>query len=146
MIGKEQFAKMKRTAILINTCRGPVVVEDDLIEALESGVSRTNIAGIWVAFFSRCQRYSCGQEIAGAGIDVTEVEPLPKESPLLSMPNVVVTPHNAGGTQGASHKAMVFTMRNVARVAAGLEPLSSVLQYALAAPVDLEAEAATARL
>ena len=77
---------------------------------------------------------------------MTEVEPLPKESPLLSMPNVVVTPHNAGGTQGASHKAMVFTMRNVARVAAGLEPLSSVLQYALAAPVDLEAEAATARL
>ena len=122
MIGKEQFAKMKRTAILINTCRGPVVVEDDLIEALQSG------------------------EIAGAGIDVTEIEPLPKESPLLSMPSVVVTPHNAGGTQGASHKAMVFTMRNVARVAAGLEPLSSVLQYALAAPVDLEAEAATARL
>ena len=122
MIGKEQFAKMKRTAILINTCRGPVVVEDDLIEALQSG------------------------EIAGAGLDVTEAEPLPKESPLLSMPNVVVTPHNAGGTQGASHKAMVFTMRNVARVAAGLEPLSSVLQYALAAPVDLEAEPATARL
>ena len=122
MIGKEQFAKMKRTAILINTCRGPVVVEDDLIEALQSG------------------------EIAGAGLDVTEAEPLPKESPLLSMPNVAVTPHNAGGTQGASHKAMVFTMRNVARVAAGLEPLSSVLQYALAAPVDLEAEAATARL
>ena len=54
MMGKQQFAKMKRTAILINTCRGPVVVEDALIEALESG------------------------EIAGAGIDVTEVEPLPK--------------------------------------------------------------------
>ena len=65
MIGKEQFAKMKRTAILINTCRGPVVVEDDLIEALESGVSRTIIAGIWVAFFSRCQRYSCGQDTHG---------------------------------------------------------------------------------
>ena len=73
---------------------------------------------------------------------MTEVEPLAKESPLLSMPNVVVTPHNAGGTQGASHKAMVFTMRNVARVAAGLEPLSSVLQYALAAPVEAEAPAA----
>ena len=46
MMGKQQFAKMKRTAILINTCRGPVVVEEELVEALESGVSRTNIAGI----------------------------------------------------------------------------------------------------
>ena len=68
MMGKEQFAKMKPTAILINTCRGPVVVEEELVEALESGVSRTNIAGIWVAFFSRCQRYYAVADRRGSAL------------------------------------------------------------------------------
>ena len=65
---------------------------------------------------------------------MTEVEPLPRESELLSLENCVVTPHNAGGTLAASHKAMLFVMRNVARLQDGLLPLSTVLQYALDAP------------
>ena len=73
-------------------------------------------------------------DIAAAGIDVTEVEPIDAASPLLAMPNVLVTPHTAGGTSGASYKSMEFTMENVVRLQAGRPPLSSVLQYALDAP------------
>ncbi len=69
MIDAEAFAQMKPTAILINTARGPIVDEPALIEALRSG------------------------QIGGAGLDVTESEPLPVDSPLLTMRNVVVLPH-----------------------------------------------------
>ena len=70
MVNADVLAKMKSTAILINTSRGPVVDEVALIDALEKGV------------------------IAGAGLDVFEVEPLP-HSPLTTMDNVVLTPHVA---------------------------------------------------
>lgn len=132
MMGKAQFETMKNSAVYISTCRGPVTVEADLIEALRTG------------------------QIAAAGLDVTEVEPLPQDSELLTLENCVITPHNAGGTLAASHKAMVFVMRNVARIKGGLSPLSSVLQYALDASADSggpelqvavdDEEAASARL
>ena len=63
---------MKPTAFLINTSRGDIVNERDLIWALENRV------------------------ICGAGLDVFEEEPLPKDSPLLKMDNVILIPHNAG--------------------------------------------------
>ena len=63
------FERMKPTAYFVNTSRGPVVKEADLIAALQTG------------------------RIAGAGLDVYETEPLPPDSPLLSMDNVVLTPH-----------------------------------------------------
>jgi len=72
MLGRAEFSAMKRTAFIINVARGSVVDEPALIEALRSGV------------------------IAGAGLDVFEVEPLPADSPLWTMPNVIVTPHIAG--------------------------------------------------
>jgi len=69
IMGAEDFAKMKPTAFLINTSRGPLVDEAALIEALNSG------------------------GIGGAGLDVYDHEPLPADHPIRSMPNTVLTPH-----------------------------------------------------
>ena len=85
MMGAEQFAKMKASAIFINTCRGAVMDEAALVEALRNG------------------------EIAGAGIDAYEEEP-PVDSGLLELDNVVLTPHTGGITfeaveQMATHAA-----------------------------------------
>lgn len=71
LFGREQFKRMKQTAILVNTARGPIVEEAALVEALKAG------------------------EIAGAGLDVFELEPLGAESPLYAFDNVVLTPHSA---------------------------------------------------
>lgn len=69
MLAAKQLAKLPRGGILINVARGEVVRETDLVEALQAG------------------------HLAGAGLDVTEVEPLPTESPLWNLPNVIITPH-----------------------------------------------------
>lgn len=74
LFGKEQFAKMKSSAIFINAGRGPVVDEQALIAALQAG------------------------EIHAAGLDVFEQEPLPVDSPLLTLPNVVALPHIGSAT------------------------------------------------
>jgi phosphoglycerate dehydrogenase-like enzyme len=71
MINAESIAKMKPGVILINTARGPLIKETDLIAALQSG------------------------RVVGAGLDVFEKEPLPVESPLRSLPNVLLTSHAA---------------------------------------------------
>jgi len=68
-VGARQLAKMKPGGYLINVARGQVVCETDLIDALRSG------------------------HLAGAGVDVTEIEPLPEDSPLWNDPNVLITPH-----------------------------------------------------
>ena len=72
--GAERFAAMKQGSVLINVARGALVQEQPLLDALESG------------------------KLYGAGLDVTPVEPLPVDHPLWVMPNVVITPHNAGGS------------------------------------------------
>jgi phosphoglycerate dehydrogenase-like enzyme len=69
LIGAAELASMKPTAYLVNTSRGPIVDEDALLEALRTG------------------------GIAGAGIDVYDIEPLPADHPLRSAPNTVLTPH-----------------------------------------------------
>lgn len=71
LFGREQFAMMKPTAILVNTARGPIVEEAALVEALREG------------------------RIAGAGLDVFEREPLTADSPLYAFDNVALTPHSA---------------------------------------------------
>jgi len=68
-IGREELGLMKPTALLVNTSRGPVVDEDALLDALQSGA------------------------IAGAGLDVYDTEPLPAQHRLRSLPNVVLSPH-----------------------------------------------------
>jgi len=99
MMGAAQFAKMKPTAYLINTCRGPVVDEKALIEALNNNT------------------------IAGAGIDVFDQEPPPADNPLFSMANVVVTPHFAGPTWDNQQARFRNGFDNVQRVARGERPL-----------------------
>jgi len=74
MFGAEQFRKMKRTAVFINTARGPLVDQAALAEALRSGT------------------------IFAAGLDVTEPEPLPRGHELLGLPNCVIAPHVASAT------------------------------------------------
>ncbi|MCP1438894.1 gluconate 2-dehydrogenase [Erwinia persicina] len=74
LIGREELAKMKPSAVLINAGRGPVIDEEALIAALKEGT------------------------IHAAGLDVFEKEPLPKDSPLLTLPNVVALPHIGSAT------------------------------------------------
>ncbi len=75
LIGAETFAAMKPTAFFINTARGPIVDEDALYDALTTGT------------------------IAGAGLDVHTVEPRPAPDKLATLPNVILTPHIAGGSR-----------------------------------------------
>lgn len=75
IIGAADLAQMKRTAYIVNTSRGPLIDQDALIAALKAGA------------------------IAGAGIDVYDTEPLPKDHPILSAPNTVLTPHLGYVTQ-----------------------------------------------
>ena len=102
MIGKAQLAKMKRTAFLINTSRGPVVDERALIKALQE------------------------ERIAGAGLDVFEKEPVDRHNPLLKMENVVVLPHVGSATE-ATRQAMVdLAADNILAVVQGKPPLTPV--------------------
>ena len=102
LIGTRELKMMKSTAVVINTCRGGVVDEAALIRALRDG------------------------EIAGAALDVFEQEPTPRDNPLLTMGNVVVTPHMAGVSVEAFPRNAGFGLQNIARVIRGEEPLSVV--------------------
>ena len=102
MIGAPQLALMKPTAYLINAARGPVVNERSLIDALQA------------------------RRIAGAGLDVFEVEPTDMANPLLTMENVITLPH-VGSATDATRQAMVdLAMDNVVAVLAGEPPLTPV--------------------
>ena len=87
-LGKPQLERMKPTSILINTARGPIVDETALVEALTTG------------------------RIAGAGLDVFDVEPLPAEHPLARLENVVLTPHSAGITPEALEAGLDLSITN----------------------------------
>ncbi len=102
MISTRELELMKPTAILINACRGPVVDEAALTVALRSG------------------------QIFGAGLDVTEQEPTPTDNPLLTMDNVVVTPHLASLSEESGIRSTDFAMANVSRLARG-EGLESIV-------------------
>lgn len=96
LIGREQLAKMKKSAFLINTARGPVVDSEALAEALEQG------------------------KIAGAAVDVFEMEPpVPEEHVLLHAPNLIATPHVAFASWQAFEKRAVIVCENIRRWMAG---------------------------
>src|SRR5579872_465296 len=88
-LGKRELEKLKPSAILINTARGAIVDEPALLEALS------------------------GSRIAGAGLDVFEVEPLPPGHPLTRLENVVLTPHSAGVTPEALEAGLQLSIDNV---------------------------------
>jgi len=92
LIGERELTLMKKTAVLINTCRGPVVDEIALQHALEDG------------------------EIWGAGLDVFEQEPVEPDNPLLGMDNVVVAPHIAGKSYESYPRRVRFAFDNMKRV------------------------------
>ncbi len=98
LLGSKEFALMKPTAILINTCRGPVVDETALHHALTKG------------------------QIAGAGLDVLIEEPPPANHPIFSLPNVTLTPHSAGPTWENWTARFRNGFDNIQRVASGERP------------------------
>lgn len=102
MIAADQFAMMKPGAVLINVARGPVVVEADLVAALMSG------------------------KLSGAGLDVTEVEPLPEESKLWDLPNVIITPHVGAQAARRVDDSTQLICTNLRRYLAGEKPLNLV--------------------
>lgn len=91
----KKFRKMKPSAVIMNIARGPIIHEEHLIEALRKDI------------------------IGGAGLDVTEHEPLPKESPLWDIDNVVVTPHHSGLSEKYMDRAVELFCRNIAAYRAG---------------------------
>jgi D-3-phosphoglycerate dehydrogenase len=95
LLGAEAFAKMKKTAIVVNTARGPLINEADLIMALDAG------------------------EIGGAGLDVVETEPLPADSPLIGRDNVILAPHTAFYSVEALEELQTKAASDVARVLSG---------------------------
>jgi lactate dehydrogenase-like 2-hydroxyacid dehydrogenase len=100
MINRDTLAKMKRSAILINTSRGPVVVTDDLYEALRDGV------------------------IAGAALDVADPEPVPGDHKLLALPNCLIVPHIASASIATRAKMARIAGANIVAGLRG-EPLPS---------------------
>jgi D-3-phosphoglycerate dehydrogenase len=104
LISRQELESMKPDAILINTSRGPVVDQTALIEALRS------------------------KKIGGACLDVFEAEPLPADSPLRKLDNVILTPHTAGMPDGLKFhkKRYEYFVENIKRVAAKRAPLNAL--------------------
>jgi cyclase len=102
MFGKPQFEAMKPTAYFINIARGGLVQTDDLLSTLQA------------------------KRIAGAGLDVTDPEPLPAGHPLWSLTNVVISPHVGGQSDGTRERQWRLFRENIRRFVAG-EPLLCVV-------------------
>lgn len=105
-----RFARMKPGAVLINVARGAIVVERALVEALRSN------------------------RLAGAGLDVTEIEPLPVDSELWDLPNVIITPHVGGQSASRIDDMTDFFCENLRRWLAG-QPLLNLVDKRLGFPV-----------
>jgi D-3-phosphoglycerate dehydrogenase len=102
LFNAEAFGKMKRGAALINTARGPLVDEDALIAALDSG------------------------QLGGAALDVVAVEPLPKDAKLIGRDNVILTPHTGFYSVEALDELQTKCAADVARVLSGEQPIYPV--------------------
>jgi glyoxylate reductase len=103
LLSDREFSLMKPGAIVINACRGPVIDEAAMIRALDDGL------------------------IAGAGLDVTEIEPIEMANALIGRNNVVLLPHHAGMSVEARQKSVDNAIENARLLMAGKEPLGIVL-------------------
>lgn len=104
LIGERELRAMQAHAYLVNIARGKVIDEEVLLRALQEG---------W---------------IAGAGLDVTATEPLPAESPLYDLPNVILTPHISGATEHYESRLADLFAENLRRYRAG-QPLRNVYEH-----------------
>ena len=95
IINKDSIAKMKDGVIIINNSRGPLIVEKDLREALESG------------------------KVAGAGLDVVSTEPIKADNPLLGAPNCIITPHISWASKESRERLMNIAVDNLKQFVAG---------------------------
>ncbi len=102
LLNAQAFAKMKKGALVINTARGPLIDEQALLAALDSG------------------------HLGGAALDVVAVEPLAKDSPLLGRDNVILTPHTAFYSVEALNELQTKCASDVARVLSGEPPVYPV--------------------
>jgi phosphoglycerate dehydrogenase-like enzyme len=102
LIGAAELALMRPTAYLINVTRGGIIDEPALVAALEKG------------------------QIAGAGLDVVEKEPLAADSPLWDAPNLILTPHRAGASQHRPRKIYEFFLANLERYLQGETPVNII--------------------
>jgi phosphoglycerate dehydrogenase-like enzyme len=102
LFSEAEFGLMKRTAFIHNVTRGGIIDHEALVRALRDG------------------------QIAGAGLDVTEPEPLPAGHPLWQMPNVLITPHTSGHSPHSGRRMFDLLKENLRRFAAG-EPLLNVV-------------------
>jgi len=100
LIGLPQFERMRSTAVLVNTARGAVVDHAALYSALSARM------------------------IAGAGIDVVDPEPLPKDSPLLELPNIVITPHIGTASRATFETMIMLAAANISAALSG-KPMPS---------------------
>ena len=102
LMGTAEFAAMKNSAYLVNVTRGGIINELDLIRALQEN------------------------EIAGAGLDVCELEPLPPENPLWDAPNLIISAHHAGASQHRPRVVFDFFIDNLKRYLEGKELVNIV--------------------
>jgi phosphoglycerate dehydrogenase-like enzyme len=102
LLSDREFQLMKPTAFIHTVTRGGIIDHDALVRALQAG------------------------EIAGAGLDVTEPEPLPPGHPLWAMPNVLITPHSSGHSPHSGQRMFELLKENLRRFAAG-EPLLNIV-------------------
>ena len=103
MIGEAQLRKMKRTAYIINSSRGPVIDQASLVKVLSE------------------------KAIAGAGLDVFQIEPIPKDDPLLTLENVVLSPHIGSATEEAREAMAICDAENIVAVLKGEIPPPNVV-------------------
>ena len=107
LIGAEEFKMMKKSVVLINTSRGPVVNQSALYEALKTG------------------------QIFAAGLDVTEVEPIPMDDPLLTLDNVIIAPHIGSASFNTRTKMAFMAVENLVAGLQGKLPPNCVNPDAL---------------